>query len=237
MWLYRFMSYESRSGLPSLAIEVSRSRLWPTAVWLAAWNSEELSWTAYLNDSVVPFTTVHSVPVGFQTLFFVSVIWSEFRMVIMASKRASKSNEFTILPIYLNKINAFITFLEVDSSLVWLQVVLDKISANSWWILLQNGSFCHFSCLFAYMYVYTEGSVTLATGLGWLWIVLFHPLPRSAWADGKLAEVAEQVGKRGNIPNQSQPNPVANLTPPSVWSIITYMRDKRGPYILNWVYS
>ena len=39
-------------------------------------------------------------------------------MVIMASKRASKSNEFTILPIYLNKINAFITFLEVDSSLV-----------------------------------------------------------------------------------------------------------------------
>ena len=42
----------------------------------------------------------------------------------------------------------------------------------------------------------TEGGVRLATGLGWIWFVLFqfHPLPSSAWADGKLAEVAEQVG-------------------------------------------
>ena len=31
--------------------------------------------------------------------------------------------------------------------------------------------------------------------LGWLWFLLFHPLPSSAWAHGKLSEVAESVGK------------------------------------------
>ena len=33
-------------------------------------------------------------------------------------------------------------------------------------------------------------------GLGRLWFVLLHPLPSSAWADGKLPNVAEQVGNR-----------------------------------------
>ena len=32
-------------------------------------------------------------------------------------------------------------------------------------------------------------------GLGWLWFWLFHWLPDSAWVDGKLAELAEQLGK------------------------------------------
>ena len=31
--------------------------------------------------------------------------------------------------------------------------------------------------------------------LGWLWFWVFHPLSDSAWADGKLAELAEQLGK------------------------------------------
>ena len=31
-------------------------------------------------------------------------------------------------------------------------------------------------------------------------LVLFHPLPNSAWADGKLSEVVEQVGKMGEYP-------------------------------------
>ena len=31
--------------------------------------------------------------------------------------------------------------------------------------------------------------------LGQLWFWLFHLLPGSAWADGELAEVAEQAGK------------------------------------------
>ena len=37
----------------------------------------------------------------------------------------------------------------------------------------------------------------LLASLGWVdfdfW--LFHPLPGSAWADGKLAEMSEQLGK------------------------------------------
>ena len=32
-------------------------------------------------------------------------------------------------------------------------------------------------------------------GLGWLLFCLFHLQPGSAWADGKLAEVAEQLGQ------------------------------------------
>ena len=31
--------------------------------------------------------------------------------------------------------------------------------------------------------------------LGWLWFWLFHPLPSSACADGKLVELTEQLGK------------------------------------------
>ena len=51
----------------------------------------------------------------------------------------------------------------------------------------------------------------------WVGLNLICPVPPSAaWADVKLAEVAEQVGKMGNIPNQRQPNPVANLTLPPV---------------------
>ena len=34
-----------------------------------------------------------------------------------------------------------------------------------------------------------------------------HCLPDSAWADGNLAELAEQLGKMVEYPNQSQPNP------------------------------
>ena len=36
---------------------------------------------------------------------------------------------------------------------------------------------------------------------------MFHCLPDSAWADGKLAEAAGQLGKMVEHPNQSQPNP------------------------------
>ena len=36
----------------------------------------------------------------------------------------------------------------------------------------------------------------------WVGLTLNFPVPPSAWADGKLAEVAEQVGKMGNNPNQ-----------------------------------
>ena len=46
------------------------------------------------------------------------------------------------------------------------------------------------------MFYTTKGSVWLATRLGLF--VLLHPLPNSA--DGKLAEVAEQVGKMGEYP-------------------------------------
>ena len=57
----------------------------------------------------------------------------------------------------------------------------------------------------------TERSVRLATGLGVLRFFLFHPLPCSAWADGKLAEVAERVGKMGGI-SQIKVNPTLSLT-------------------------
>ena len=66
--------------------------------------------------------------------------------------------------------------------------------------------------------IFTEGSVRLATGFGWLWFVLFHPLPSSAWADGKLAEVAEQVGKMGEYP-KSKVNPTQSLTLRSMMQI------------------
>ena len=36
---------------------------------------------------------------------------------------------------------------------------------------------------------------------------MFHCLPNSAWADWNLAEVAVQLGKMVEHPNQSQPNP------------------------------
>ena len=36
---------------------------------------------------------------------------------------------------------------------------------------------------------------------------MFHFLPSSAWADWNLAEVAVQLGKIVEHPNQSQPNP------------------------------
>ena len=45
------------------------------------------------------------------------------------------------------------------------------------------------------------------TGLGWLWFCLFHCLPDFACADKRLAELAEQLGKRVKHPNESQPNP------------------------------
>ena len=37
-------------------------------------------------------------------------------------------------------------------------------------------------------------------GLGWLRFWLFHPLPGSAWVDGKLAELAEQLCKMEEHP-------------------------------------
>ena len=51
-------------------------------------------------------------------------------------------------------------------------------------------------------------------GLGWLWFCLFYLLPCSAWADGKLAEVAKEVGNivehhRSNI---TQPNYLTRRT-------------------------
>ena len=36
---------------------------------------------------------------------------------------------------------------------------------------------------------------------------MFHCLPDWAWAKGNLAKAARQVGKMGEHPNQSQPNP------------------------------
>ena len=44
-------------------------------------------------------------------------------------------------------------------------------------------------------------------GLGWLLFWMFHPPPGSAWAGGKLAELAGQLGNMVEHPNQSQPNP------------------------------
>ena len=46
-----------------------------------------------------------------------------------------------------------------------------------------------------------------ASGLRLRWVVLFHPLPISAWADGKLAEVAEQVGEIGEYPKSKSTRP------------------------------
>ena len=43
--------------------------------------------------------------------------------------------------------------------------------------------------------------------LGWLWFWLFHPLPGSAWADGKLAELAEQLGKMVEHPKSKSTQP------------------------------
>ena len=50
-------------------------------------------------------------------------------------------------------------------------------------------------------------SSALRPGLGWLEFWVFHPLPNSASADWDLAEVAVQLGKMVEHPNQSQPNP------------------------------
>ena len=55
----------------------------------------------------------------------------------------------------------------------------------------------------------------LSTGRFWwsrTWVGLtlfssFHYLPRYAWADGSLAELAEELVKMLEHPNQSQPNP------------------------------
>ena len=41
----------------------------------------------------------------------------------------------------------------------------------------------------------------------WLWFWLFHPLPGSAWADGKLAELAEQLGKMVEHPKSMSTQP------------------------------
>ena len=43
------------------------------------------------------------------------------------------------------------------------------------------------------------GAYARIAGLGLFWFEVFHPLPGSVWADGKLAELAEQVGKDGGI--------------------------------------
>ena len=59
----------------------------------------------------------------------------------------------------------------------------------------------------------TEGSVRLATGLGWLWFVQFHSLPGMM---GNGQKWLSSFARWGNIPNQSQPNQVANLTLHSV---------------------
>ena len=43
--------------------------------------------------------------------------------------------------------------------------------------------------------------------LGWLWFWLFHPLPGSAWADRKLAELADQLGKMVEHPKSKSAQP------------------------------
>ena len=40
-----------------------------------------------------------------------------------------------------------------------------------------------------------------------LWFVLFHPLPSSGWADGKLVEVADQLAKMLEHPNSKSTQP------------------------------
>ena len=85
MWLYRFMSYESRSTLPSLGIEVSRSRLWPTAVWLAAWNNKGVT------QMCVRMPCVLTVLTHLQTKWAIKIcIWRLQRI-----KQLSKSSAIT----------------------------------------------------------------------------------------------------------------------------------------------
>ena len=43
--------------------------------------------------------------------------------------------------------------------------------------------------------------------VGLTWILFFHCLPSSAWANGNLADVAGQLGKMVEQSDQSHPNP------------------------------
>ena len=61
-----------------------------------------------------------------------------------------------------------------------------------------------------------EGASAWIAWLGWLRFWLFHPLPGSAWADGKLADLAEQLGKmvdhhRSNSTQQKYPSRCPSL--------------------------
>ena len=54
----------------------------------------------------------------------------------------------------------------------------------------------HLEINFGWMTIILQGGPSgRIVGLGWLWFWLFHPLPGFAWADGKLAELAEQLRK------------------------------------------
>ena len=89
-----------------------------------------------------------------------------------------------------------------------------------------------------------EGSVRLATGLVRLWFccsTLCLVLPGLM---GNWQKWQSRLARWGNIPNQSQPNPVANLTHPSVWAIYEVWASKISSlwglhipqkYVLNWI--
>ena len=63
-------------------------------------------------------------------------------------------------------------------------------------------------------------------GLGWLWIWLFHPLPRSTWADSKLADLAVHVDKlvENDRSNSAQPTIRPDGPPCTLRSIPSVMK-------------
>ena len=75
------------------------------------------------------------------------------------------------------------------------------------------------------------GVSTRIARLDWLWFEIFHTLPDSAWADGKLAELAEHLGKTvEHHVDQSQPNPTLRAdTHPCTCILCILQQGKTGP--------
>ena len=74
---------------------------------------------------------------------------------------------------------------------------------------------------------YLQGGQTgQMAGWGWLWIWLCHPLPRSTWADSKLAELAVHVDRLVEHvrSNSAQPNILPDDPPCTLCSIPSVMK-------------
>ena len=73
-------------------------------------------------------------------------------------------------------------------------------------------------------FISTRWFIVSWTGLRWLEFLVFHCLPNSALADGNLAEVAGQMGKMVEHPNQSQPHPGyrPDESPCRIWHLATW---------------